>query len=92
MNNVQYYFKWDFRKAFSNLSKHGVSFEEAATIFRDPEMISIFDSEHSEYEDRWISIGLSKTGKLLVVWHTFIDVDKEISTIRIFSSIIDCGA
>jgi uncharacterized protein len=86
MYSVQYYFKWDPGKSSSNLSKHGISFEEAATIFRDPNMISIYDNEHSEYEDRWISIGLSETGRLLLVCHTFKDVDRKNSVIRIFST------
>ena len=55
---VNYNFEWDLNKARSNQSKHGVSFEEAATVFRDPKALSIFDDEHSIYEDRWVTIGI----------------------------------
>lgn len=58
------------KKAFSNLKKHDVSFEEGATIFNDPLIITIFDPDHSEHEERYISIGISVQGKLLVVVHT----------------------
>lgn len=63
-------FEWDNEKAFSNLKKHDVSFEEGATIFNDPLIITIFDPDHSEHEERYISIGISVQGKLLVVVHT----------------------
>ena len=52
MNNMQYNFEWDPEKASSNLSKHKVSFYEAATIFKDPSMISIFDMDHSKQSMR----------------------------------------
>jgi len=54
---MQYNFDWDPIKAKQNLRKHGVSFERAAMIFRDPFAISIYDDEHSDDEDRWITIG-----------------------------------
>jgi len=86
MSGVKYNFDWDLNKASSNLSKHGVSFDEAATVFRDARMLSIYDREHSKQEDRWVSIGLSETGRLLVVCHTFREEADEISVIRIFST------
>jgi hypothetical protein len=82
---VNYNFEWDLNKARSNQSKHGVSFEEAATVFRDPKALSIFDDEHSTNEDRWITIGISNTGRLLVVCHTFQKDDENDVAIRIFS-------
>jgi len=63
-------FEWDHEKAFSNLKKHDVSFEEGATIFNDPLIITIFDPDHSEAEERYISIGISVHARLLVVVHT----------------------
>jgi len=57
-------FEWDPVKAKMNLKKHGVAFKEAATVFRDPLGITIFDPDHSEVEDRFITIGF----QLLVVW------------------------
>ena len=86
MSMLKYNFEWNPKKALSNISKHGILFSEAATIFRDPNMISIYDNEHSDYEDRWISIGLSEMGKLLIVFHTFRDIDKLSTAIRVFSS------
>ncbi len=82
---INYNFEWDLNKARSNKSKHGVSFEEAATVFRDPKALSIFDDEHSKDEDRWVTIGISNTGRLLVVCHTFQKSDENNVTIRIFS-------
>ncbi len=63
-------FEWDERKARSNLGKHGVSFEEAATIFGDRLSLTIPDPEHSLTEERYITIGKALTRKLLVVVHT----------------------
>ena len=63
-------FEWDERKARSNLGKHGVSFEEAATIFGDRLSLTIPDPEHSLTEERYITMGKALTGKLLVVVHT----------------------
>ena len=63
-------FEWDPSKAELNLKKHGVSFKEAATVFRDPLGITIFDPDHSEEEDRFITVGLSGNGRLLMVGHT----------------------
>ncbi len=63
-------FEWDPAKAALNLKKHSVAFKEAATVFRDPLGITIFDPDHSEEEDRFITVGLSGNGRLLMVGHT----------------------
>lgn len=63
-------FEWDSRKAQSNLSKHGVSFEAATTIFGDSMSLTMPDPEHSIAERRFITLGRAFTGKLLVVVHT----------------------
>ncbi len=68
---MEYNFECDPIKAKMNKGKHKVSFEDAATVFKDPRAISIFDTEHSGEQDRWISIGLASNGSLLVVHHTF---------------------
>ncbi|MEA2601024.1 MAG: uncharacterized protein QOF89_2016 [Acidobacteriota bacterium] len=68
---AQYNFAWDPAKAKSNLRKHRVSFELAATVFRDPRARTVFDEDHDEDEERWITLGLSETGTILVVVHTF---------------------
>jgi uncharacterized DUF497 family protein len=64
------HFEWDPEKALSNFRKHDLSFEEAATAFGDLASISIVDPDHSETEQRWILLGMSTQGKLLVVVHT----------------------
>jgi hypothetical protein len=64
-------FEWDDDKAQSNQVKHGVSFEEGATIFNDPLIATISDPDHSEDEERFISIGTSVQNRLLVIVHTF---------------------
>jgi len=66
----QLLFVWDRFKAEANLQKHGVAFEEAATIFRDPLLLVIPDLEHSQEEERWIALGTSRQHLLLVVIHT----------------------
>ena len=83
---MDYNFEWDPYKGQANHNKHGVRFEEAATIFRDPRMLSIYDKEHSSEEDRWITMGLSAQGRLLVVCHTFSEETASSATIRIISS------
>ncbi len=63
-------FEWDARKAKSNLAKHGVSFEEASTVFGDPWSLTIPDPVHSLVEERAVVLGQSHRQKLLVVVHT----------------------
>lgn len=63
-------FEWDSRDARSNLTKHGVGFEEASTIFGDPLSLTISDPEHSQRENRYITMGRAFNRKLLVVVHT----------------------
>jgi uncharacterized DUF497 family protein len=78
-------FRMGPRKASVNRQKHRVSFEQAASVFRDPQAVSIYDEGHSTPEDRWITLGLSKDGGLLVVCHTFEHVDPSTVRIRIIS-------
>jgi uncharacterized DUF497 family protein len=63
-------FEWDRGKAKSNLSKHGVSFEEAATVFGDPLSLTISDPGHSDEEDRFVTIGVSSKLRTIVLVHT----------------------
>ena len=63
-------FEWDPVKAELNLKEHGVSFDEATTIFRDTLSITISDPDHSDYEDRFIDIGMSHRMQLLVASYT----------------------
>lgn len=63
-------FTWDPEKATANLRKHGVDFLEAMTAFGDPFSVSIPDPEHSVTEERWLLMGSSSAGRILVVAHT----------------------
>ena len=63
-------FEWDDKKAKSNAKKHGVTFEEASTIFADRRSLTIQDPVHSQVEDRLVTIGISYRSRLLVVAHT----------------------
>ena len=76
-------FEWDKAKETSNQKKHGVSFEEAKTIFYDPNALLIHDSPHSDHEDRFIMLGVSHILHLLVVCHCY---RKDDEIIRIISA------
>jgi uncharacterized DUF497 family protein len=74
-------FTWDRRKSRANIEKHGVLFAEAATVFGDPLAASISDPDHSEGEERFVTIGCSARNRLIVVCHT-----EEGDTVRIISA------
>ena len=63
-------FEWDPQKADSNLKKHGVSFQEAASVFGDALSITYYDPDHSMREHRFITVGMSRSGSVLMVAHT----------------------
>ncbi len=63
-------FEWNPNKAESNYKKHNVSFEEAATVFNDLLSVTFPDPDHSVGESRYIIIGVSRSGQLLIVSHT----------------------
>jgi uncharacterized protein len=83
---ANYNLEWDPGKARDNQNKHGVFFDEAATVFKDSNAITIFDPDHSENEERWITMGVSGKGRLLVVIHTFKEEIEGSVKIRIISS------
>jgi len=74
-------FEWDEQKATGNLAKHGISFEEAATVFGDPLSDTFPDPDHSLDEHRFIIMGMSEVSKILVVAHT-----DDGETVRIISA------
>jgi len=74
-------FEWDERKARANLKKHGVSFEEASTIFGDSLSCTITDPLHSDDQERFVTIGMTPDGRLLVVVHADLE-----NRIRIISA------
>lgn len=84
--SVHYKFEWNPETEELNHGKHGVRFEEAATVFRDPMAVTVYDPDHSESEDRWITMGISIYSRILIVCHTFKEESTETITLRIFSS------
>ena len=83
---MRYDFDWDSNKERANIRKHGLSFRQAASVFRDPNHLSRFDERHSEKEDRWVTLGIDSTGILRVVVHTFEQIDENLWQIRIISA------
>jgi len=83
---LNYNFNWDPQKALTNLQKHNITFVRAVSVFKDPLAISNFDNEHSEFEDRWITLGIDMVGVLLVIIHTFNEIDENNILIRIISA------
>jgi uncharacterized DUF497 family protein len=81
LNN--YLFQWDENKNESNIHKHGISFDEAWTVFGDENAVFIADEDHSFYEERFIVIGYSDKPRLLVVCHCYRESD---TVIRIISA------
>ena len=81
MNSIS--FIWDEKKAKENLEKHKISFEEAQTVFSDPNARMVFDTEHSTDEERFILLGISSGLRLLVVCHCYREDDM---VIRIVSA------
>ncbi len=78
-------FEWDKAKELSNVSKHGVTFEQASYVFADPYALSLYDDAHSDSENRWIMLGRSLGKTLLLVVHTFRD-DNDVELVRIISA------
>ncbi|MDZ4804317.1 MAG: BrnT family toxin [Candidatus Eisenbacteria bacterium] len=74
-------FEWDSRKANSNLKRHGVSFSEASTVLGDPLSITIPDPLHSHDEPRFLDLGMSHSGRLIVVVYT-----ERAGTLRLISA------
>ncbi|MCK5165316.1 MAG: BrnT family toxin [Desulfobacula sp.] len=81
MNQLR--FEWDDKKDKTNTKKHGVSFEEARTVFYDEYAIQFFDPDHSEDEDRFLLLGMSFKLKTLVICHCF---RQEETIVRIISA------
>jgi len=79
-------FAWDARKATRNLRKHGVSFEEAATVFADPDALEWEDLEHSHPENRFKRLGISSQGRILILVYSYRRMKDGKETLRIFTA------
>ncbi len=86
MADFVYRFVWDPAKAERNRAKHLVSFELAATVFRDPLARSRYDDEHSTEEERWATLGQAENGSFLVVTHTFEELSSQEVRVRLISA------
>jgi uncharacterized protein len=84
--NFEYQFEWDPVKAQQNIKEHRISFARAATVFLDPAALSLVDDEHSQDEERWITLGLDRAGVVLIVCHTFRDETESSALIRLISA------
>ena len=83
---ADYEFEWDDAKAESNLSKHGVAFMDAMSVLLDPLAMTRFDEEHSDDEERWVSLGRTANGRLLLVIHTFSATGPHSALVRLVSA------
>jgi uncharacterized DUF497 family protein len=84
---MQYNFEWNPVKAASNRRKHGISFEQAAEVFLDPLQLTLFDEDHSDDEERWLTLGKTKDSGVLVVVHTLVEYhDSQIIAVRLISA------
>ena len=86
MARFLYEFDWDPVKAQINFSKHGVDFEQAATVFLDPLAVTIPDEEHSGMEVRWITLGMDARGHHVLVVHTFEWSTEDRARVRLISA------
>ena len=82
---MRYSFEWHIEKEQQNRRRHRISFVQATTVFQDPNQITTFDEDHSDAEDRWITLGFDKNGILLVVIHTVEETERYMN-IRIISA------
>jgi uncharacterized DUF497 family protein len=86
VDEIAYELEWDANKAAGNLAKHGVDFAQAAEVFADPLALTVFDEAHSMNEERWLTLGLTRSGRLLVVSHTFDQTTATQARVRIISA------
>jgi uncharacterized protein len=80
---IQLKFEWDKKKERINIKKHGISFEEARTVFYDEKAVQFFDPDHSEDENRFLLLGISSKLRILIVCHCFRESE---TVIRLFSA------
>jgi len=82
----QFQFEWDESKAAANARKHGVTFELASTVFRDPRLLTTPDLEPSQTEERWFSTGWAGNGVILSVVYQWLETSPSMTTIRLISA------
>lgn len=83
---MKYVFDWDPVKEQRNRARHGVSFRQAMSVLSDAHTVTVHDASHSDQEDRWVTIGQTAHGLLLVLVHTFREIGPEKALVRIISA------
>ena len=86
MADIVYDFQWDAAKALANAVKHGVTFEQAATVFLDPLALTVLDAAHSQDEERWWLLGHDANGVLLLVAHAYQATGPASASVRLISA------
>jgi uncharacterized protein len=79
-------FEWDTAKEKINKRKHKLSFSDACYIFTDKHMLTLFDPDHSAHEERWVTMGQARNGKIIIVVHTYCEEDNGEERVRIISA------
>lgn len=83
---LQIEFVWDPAKPASNVAKHRVTFAQAASVLLDPLALTVLETSHGAREERWLTLGRSREGKLLAVSHTYASTGLDVATVRIISA------
>jgi uncharacterized DUF497 family protein len=83
---MHFKFDWDDSKAASNLRKHGISFELASTVFRDPRLLTVADLAHSEMGERWFSVISASNGGILSIIYLWSEIARVEVMIRLISA------
>jgi len=83
---AQLEFTWDPVKAAANRAKHGVAFAQGASVFADALALTVFDDEHSDFEERWFTLGMASNGKLVAVSHIYTATGPASARVRIISA------
>ena len=86
MSALQLDITWDPVKAQTNITKHSVTFMQAATVLLDALALTVFDAAHSEFEERWFTLGMSSEGTVLAVSHTYQHTEATHAKVRIISA------
>jgi uncharacterized DUF497 family protein len=81
-----YDFEWNPAKALYNARKHGITFDQAATVFLDALALTVYDEANSQSEDRWFTLGYDASGRLLAVAHTYDVTGQTAVRVRIISA------
>ena len=86
LNEQHFQFDWSEAKAAINFRKHGVSFELASSVFNDPRILTVRDTEHSESEERWFSVGSASNGAMLSVAYLWAEPEASLVKIRLITA------